>query len=99
MQPAGTEWPCRVTTTPERSTSGHAASRTAAIAADDLPAPTTMHLPFGFAGKAVAIVILGSALFFAASKIRRRTVRARGSVHSAFNRPLRPNVPTVNGIE
>jgi hypothetical protein len=44
-----------------------------------------MHLPFGFAGKALTIVILGSALAIAASKMRRRALRARASVHSAFN--------------
>ncbi|MCP1834146.1 hypothetical protein J2R76_002483 [Bradyrhizobium sp. USDA 4532] len=75
-----------MTTTPESATSGHAASRPAAIAADALPAPTTMHLPLGFAGRASAIVILGSALAMAASKIRRRAVRARTSVHLSFNR-------------
>ncbi|MCS3448374.1 hypothetical protein M2222_002809 [Bradyrhizobium elkanii] len=56
------------------------------MAADALPAPTTMHLPFGFAGRALAIVILGSALAMAAPKIRRRAVRARTSVHLSLNR-------------
>jgi len=51
MRPAGTAWPYRMTTTPETSTSAHAASSAAAIAAEALPAPTTTQRPLGFGGK------------------------------------------------
>ena len=53
------------------ATSGQAALSAAAIAADALPAPMTMHLPDGFGGRLRNTAADGEALSTAASNIRR----------------------------
>ena len=74
--------PPRVATRPDRRTSGQACSTAAAIAAADLPAPTTTQRPLGRCGRCRASTRPGSADSTAASNEARSSSRARSSFHS-----------------
>ncbi len=78
----GTACPSRVTTTPSSTTSGHAASNAAAMAAEALPAPTTTQRPRGLGGRCPANTRNGSALATAASNMDRNTLLARALSHT-----------------
>ena len=87
MRPAAARCPCRVTTTPLRSTSPQAASSAAAIATEALPAPTTTQRPFGFSGKCRSRAAPGSALTTAASKRLRSSARVLELVQPVLDGP------------
>src|ERR1700757_123969 len=73
----GTACPWRGTASPS-SGPDQRSSTAFAIAADALPAPTTMVRPFGFGGRYGEIVCAGNATLIAASNIARR--RSHGGI-------------------
>ena len=85
MRLQGAAWPYRVTTSPVRSPFQFS-SNARAIAADALPAPTTIVRPLGGSGRWRGTIFAGSASPIAASKRRRRKVRAKASSMSVSPR-------------
>jgi hypothetical protein len=80
MRSHGTAWPRRVTTRPSSGLSpGQAISKARAIAAEALPAPTTIVLPATGGGRYGGIARAGSAAASAASNSARSSSRAAAS--------------------
>ena len=85
MRSHGMAYPYRVTTTPDTGP-GQWSSNAFAIAADALPAPTTIMRPLGAGGRCGGRQCSDCATLMAASNMRRNTMRAEDMTGSLARR-------------